>query len=159
MFTEPKLLKYPQAWIALGFGAGLSPKAPGTVGSLVAAALWWWLFADLTLPAQLGIIASGFALGIWVSGWMIVRAGVADPGYIVWDEFIGMWLALLLLPKTLAWYAIAFALFRLFDIVKRGPVGWADRRFSGGFGVMADDVVAGLLALAIVQLALRFSPL
>jgi phosphatidylglycerophosphatase A len=81
------------------------------------------------------------------SNWMIANTGVKDPGYIVWDEFIGMWIALLLLPKSLLAYALAFALFRLFDIVKKGPVGWADKRFSGGFGVMFDDVLAGLLAL------------
>ena len=159
MFTELKLLKYPQAWIALGFGTGLAPKAPGTIGSLAAAALWWLLFADLTLPAQVAIVALGFVLGVRVSAWMIAKTGIDDPGFIVWDEFIGMWIALLLLPKTLLWYAIAFALFRLFDAVKRGPVGWADRRFKGGFGVMIDDVFAGVLALAFVQLALRFSPL
>ena len=157
MCIEPKLLKYPQAWLALGFGTGLSPKAPGTAGSLAAAALWWLLFADLSLPIQVGVIASGFLLGVWVSDWMIARTHITDPGFIVWDECIGQWIALLMLPKTLLWYAVAFALFRLFDIVKRGPVGWADRRFKGGFGVMIDDVFAGLLALALVQIAYRSS--
>ena len=89
--------------------------------------------------------------------WLIARTGVKDPGYIVWDEFIGQWLALLLLPKSLAAAALAFAAFRLFDIVKRGPVGWADKRFSGGFGVMFDDVIAGLMALALVQAVWRFT--
>ncbi len=117
------------------------------------------MFADLALPIQLGIIALGFVLGVWASNWMIARTGIQDPGFIVWDEFIGQWLALLLLPKTLLWYAAAFALFRLFDIVKRGPVGWADRRFKGGFGVMFDDVLAGLLAMAFAQVAYRFSTL
>ena len=159
MFTELKLLKYPQAWIALGFGSGLSPKAPGTAASLAAAALWWLLFADLALPAQIGIIASGFVLGVWASAWMIARTGVKDPGYIVCDEFIGQWIALLLLPKTLLWYATGFALFRLFDIIKRGPVGWADKRFSGGFGVMIDDVIAGLLAMAAGVIILEMLPL
>lgn len=159
MFTELKLLKYPQAWIALGFGTGLSPKAPGTLGSLAAAALWWLLFADLAMPLRIAVIASGFALGIWASAWMIARTGVKDPGYIVWDEFVGQWLALLLLPKALLWYAIGFALFRLFDIVKRGPVGWADQRFTGGFGVMFDDAVAGLLAMLAGAAILAVPPL
>lgn len=156
MFTDMKLLKYPQAWIALGFGTGLSPAAPGTVASLAAAALWWLLFSELALPMQLGVVIAGFALGVLCSNWMIARTAVKDPGYIVCDEFIGMWIALLLLPKTLMAYALAFALFRLFDIVKKGPVGWADKRFSGGFGVMFDDVIAGLLALAIGQGLFRF---
>lgn len=158
MFTELKLLKYPQAWLALGFGTGLSPKAPGTLGSLAAVALWWLLFADLALPLRIAVIASGFGLGIWASAWMIAKTGVKDPGYIVWDEFIGQWLALLLLPKTVFWYAVGFALFRLFDIVKRGPVGWADKRFTGGFGVMFDDVVAGLLAMLAGLAILAITP-
>lgn len=156
MSIDAKLLKHPYAWIALGFGSGLSPKAPGTAGSLLAVMLWWLLFADLALPIQLGIIALGFVLGVWASNWMIARTGIQDPGFIVWDEFIGQWIALLLLPKTLVWYAIAFALFRLFDIVKRGPVGWADRRFKGGFGVMFDDVLAGLLAMGVGFATTRF---
>ena len=155
MFTDYRLLKHPYAWIALGFGSGLSKKAPGTVGSVLAALLWWWLMADQALWLQLLVIAVGFELGVRASNWMIAKTGVKDPGYIVWDEFIGQWIALLLLPKTLVACALAFALFRLFDIVKRGPVGWADKHFSGGFGVMIDDVFAGLLALAAAQVLLR----
>lgn len=152
MFTEYRLLKSPQAWIALGLGTGLSPKAPGTVASLAAAILWWQCFADSPLHWQIAIITIGFAIGVWVSAWMIAQTGNKDPGYVVCDEFIGQWIALLLLPKTLLWYAIGFALFRLFDIVKRGPVGWADKHFKGGFGVMFDDVIAGLLAMGAAQL-------
>jgi phosphatidylglycerophosphatase A len=155
MFTDYRLLKHPYAWIALGFGSGLSKKAPGTVGSVLAALLWWWLMADQALWLQLLVIAVGFELGVRASNWMIAKTGVKDPGYIVWDEFIGQWIALLLLPKTLVACALAFALFRLFDIVKRGPVGWADKHFSGGFGVMIDDVFAGLLALVAAQVLLR----
>lgn len=156
MFTDTKLLKHPYAWIALGFGTGLAPKAPGTIGSLAAAVLWWLLMAQQPILLQLAVILVGFELGVHASNWMIARTGVQDPGFIVWDEFIGQWLALLLLPKTLLWYAIGFALFRLFDIVKRGPVGWADKRFKGGFGVMFDDVIAGLMAMVLGYIALRF---
>lgn len=159
MFTDFRLLKHPYAWLALGFGAGLSPKAPGTVGSLAAVLLWWLLLADLSLPLQLAVIAAGFGLGVLASDWLIARTGVKDPGYIVWDEFIGQWLALLLLPKNLTAAALACAAFRLFDIVKRGPVGWADKRFSGGFGVMFDDLVAGAMALALVQAVRHFAGL
>jgi phosphatidylglycerophosphatase A len=152
MFTDYRLFKHPYAWIALGFGSGLMKKAPGTAGSALAAVLWWLLMAEQALWIQLLVIAVGFELGVRASNWMIAKTGVKDPGYIVWDEFIGQWIALLLLPKTLMAYVLAFALFRVFDIVKRGPVGWADKRFSGGFGVMIDDVIAGLLALAAAQL-------
>lgn len=151
MFTDKKLLKHPYAWIALGFGTGLAPKAPGTIGSLAAVAMWWFLYSNLSISFQVAIIAAGFAIGVIVSNWMIEKTGVQDPGFIVWDEFIGQWIALLLLPKTLLWYALGFAFFRVFDIVKHGPVGWADKRFKGGFGVMFDDVIAGLLALIILQ--------
>jgi phosphatidylglycerophosphatase A len=151
MFTNYKLLRHPYAWIALGFGTGLSPKAPGTIGSFAAVVLWWFLYSNLPLAFQLATIVAGFVIGVIVSNWMIEKTGVQDPGFIVWDEFIGQWIALLLLPKTLLWYAIGFALFRLFDIIKRGPVGWADKRFKGGFGVMFDDVIAGLMALILAQ--------
>ncbi len=156
MFTDTRLLKHPLAWIALGFGSGLSKWAPGTAGSLLAAALWWFLLADWPFWSQVLVIVLGFELGVYASNWMIANTGVKDPGYIVWDEFIGMWIALLLLPKTLVAYALAFALFRLFDIVKKGPVGWADKRFSGGFGVMFDDVIAGLMALAMGYAVMYF---
>jgi len=156
MFTDHRLLKHPYAWLALGFGSGLSPVAPGTAGSLLAAVLWWFFLAGQPLWLQLAVLIVGFELGVRASNWMIARTGIKDPGYIVWDECIGMWIALLFAPKTLLAYAVAFALFRLFDIVKRGPVGWADKRFSGGFGVMFDDVLAGLLALACLQLAGHF---
>jgi len=155
MFTDRHLLKHPYAWIALGFGSGLMKKAPGTAGSALAALLWWLLMAEQALWIQLLVIAVGFELGVRASNWMIAKTGVKDPGYIVWDEFIGQWIALLLLPKTLMAYVLAFALFRVFDIVKRGPVGWADKHFTGGFGVMIDDVFAGLLALAVALLIYR----
>ena len=157
MFTDRHLLKHPFAWIALGFGSGLSKIAPGTVGSLLAALLWWLIMANQVLWLQLVVIVLGFELGVCASNWMIARTGIQDPGFIVWDEFIGQWIALLLLPKTLLWYAIGFALFRVFDIVKKGPVGWADKRFKGGFGVMFDDVLAGLLAVACVQIIYRIA--
>ena len=113
--------------------------------------------AEQPVWLQLLVIAVGFELGVRAGNWMIAKTGVKDPGYIVWDEFIGQWIALLLLPKTLMAYVLAFVLFRLFDIVKRGPVGWADKRFSGGFGVMVDDAIAGLMALALVQAVWRFT--
>ena len=150
MFTNYRLLRHPYAWIALGFGSGLLPKAPGTLGSLVAVVLWWFLYSHLPLSFQLATIVAGFFVGVIVSNWMIEKTGIQDPGFIVWDEFIGQWIALILLPKTLLWYSLGFVLFRLFDIVKRGPVGWADKRFKGGFGVMFDDVIAGVMAMALL---------
>ena len=77
---------------------------------------------------------------------------IKDPGCIVWDEFVGLWITLLFLPEGLYWLLVGFVLFRLFDIVKPWPVSWLDRNLSGGLGIMADDVAAGLMALASLQL-------
>ena len=146
------LIAHPAHFIALGAGSGLSRIAPGTVGTL-----WAWigfvlLSNWLDATAWGWTLLAGLPLGWWACTLTARHAGIDDPGFIVWDEFIGQWLALLLLPKTLLWYAIGFALFRLFDMVKKGPVGWADKRFKGGFGVMFDDVIAGLLVLVSIQL-------
>jgi phosphatidylglycerophosphatase A len=135
--------------VAGGFGCGRSPWAPGTVASLVAVALgagllWLspWLLAAAAAAATLG-------------GVLAVRAAGAgdDPGWVVIDEFAGQWLTLLALPTPSASGLLAgFALFRLLDIVKPGPIGWADRH-HGPLAVMADDVLAGLLGAALLRAA------
>ena len=135
--------------IASGFGSGYAPKAPGTAGSLVAAvvgaALLWlspWALLAAALLASVG--------GIWA-----IRAAKVgnDPGWVVIDEFAGQWIALLGLSSASPFgVALAFALFRLFDITKPGPVGWADRQ-HGPVAVMADDVIAGALAAALLLIA------
>ena len=153
--TRRSLMKHPLGWIAAGFGAGFSPKAPGTVGSLAALLPWWFLLRDLPLPIYLGVLAAGFALGVWASEWTIRRTGIQDPSLVVWDEYVGMWIALAAAPAGWAWMQVAFVAFRVFDIAKPWPVGWADDALDGGFGAMADDALAGLYALAVVQ-ALAF---
>ncbi len=136
--------------IASGLGSGYAPKAPGTAGSLAAvmigAALLAW-----SPWAVLAAAALACAAGVWAIGAI---GPDGDPGWIVIDEFAGQWIALLGLasPSPLGVLA-AFALFRLFDITKPGPVGWADRR-HGPVWVMADDVIAGLIA-AVVLVAVR----
>jgi phosphatidylglycerophosphatase A len=150
-----RLLASPAGWLACGFGSGLTPKAQGTFGSL-AALLPWLLLRDLSVVAWLAIIVVTFAIGVWacdVSGRIL---GVADHRSIVWDEFVGQWIALL--PALLApWWAVlsGFLLFRLFDVWKPWPIGWFDRRVKGGFGVMLDDVIAGIFA-AIVLFAILY---
>ncbi|WP_146906967.1 phosphatidylglycerophosphatase A family protein [Arenimonas daejeonensis] len=153
--TRRKLMKHPLGWIAAGFGAGFSPRAPGTVGSLAALLPWWFLMKDMPLPVYLTVLAVGFGIGVWASHWAIARTGIEDPSLVVWDEYIGMWIALLFLPTGWAWVVAAFVLFRIFDIAKPWPVSWADRKLHGGFGAMLDDAIAGVYALAVVQ-ALAF---
>jgi phosphatidylglycerophosphatase A len=144
----------PMHWIASGGNIGRAPFAPGTVASLAAlliGALALWI--DHRLLTLLAI--SACVIGTWA----IHETGEqGDPGWIVVDEFAGQWIAMLGLGRV-SWYGLlaAFVLFRLFDIIKLGPVRWADRK-DGAIGVMADDVVAGLIAAAILFLAGIFFP-
>jgi phosphatidylglycerophosphatase A len=146
------ILTHPAGWIASGFGAGLSPIAPGTVGSAVALLPWLWL-RELPPGAYLAVVLAVFALGVWVSRVLVARLRVEDPGWIVIDEFVGQWLALALAPAGWIWLLAGFLLFRLFDVWKPWPVSWADRNVGGGLGVMLDDALAGLLAGAVLATA------
>lgn len=144
------LLATPAGWIACGLGSGLAPVAQGTFGSL-AAILPWLLLRELSLPMNLVVIVLGFALGVWACGMAGRALGVDDHRALVWDEFVGLWIALL--PALLApWWAvvIGFALFRLFDVWKPWPIRVLDRRLKGGLGVMVDDVVAGVFAAVVL---------
>ena len=146
-----RLLMHPAGWIATGFGAGLSPKAPGTVGSLVALIPWWLWLRHLPALEYGMVLVLALVIGLWAAGWVIARLRVEDPGVVVWDEFLGQWIALFAAPAGWPWMLGGFVLFRLFDIWKPWPVSWADRQVHGGFGAMLDDVLAGLYALAAMQ--------
>jgi phosphatidylglycerophosphatase A len=152
--TSPRrLLAHPAGWIATGFGVGLAPIAPGTFGSLVAL-IPWWLWLRHLPAAQYGIVlVLALLVGIWAASWAIAELRVEDPGVVVWDEFLGQWIALFAAPAGWPWMLGGFALFRLFDIWKPWPVSWADRKLHGGLGAMLDDVLAGMYALAVLQLA------
>ena len=148
------LLGHPAGWIATGFACGLSPMAPGTVGSLVAL-IPWLALRQLGWPLYLVVLLAAFMLGVWGCAWAVRRTGVDDPGFAVWDEFVGQWIALLPLvvaPRPWLWILCGFILFRLFDIWKPWPVSWADRTVKGGFGVMLDDVLAGGYAAVVLWL-------
>ena len=156
------LLSSPAGWLACGFGAGLAPVAQGTFGSL-AAVLAWLVLRQVALPGYLLVLVVGFALGVWACDVAGRALGVDDHRSLVWDEFIGQWIALLplggatLLPATgVAWWMVAagFALFRLFDVWKPWPIRWLDRHLKGGLGVMVDDVVAGLIAAIVLAAGL-----
>lgn len=151
--TPRLLLSHPAHFLSLGFGAGLSPWAPGTAGTLLAWALYPLLRTPLSEFVFFAMLISFFLAGVLAAERTGKALGVADHGAIVWDEIIATWLVLAFTPPSLLWQAIAVALFRFFDIVKPPPVSWADRRFKGGFGVMFDDIVAAgyaLLALAVL---------
>jgi phosphatidylglycerophosphatase A len=155
------MLSHPAHVIALGFGSGLSPKAPGTAGTL-----WAWLSFLILHPrledAQWALLLTvGFLVGVWACTVTARNMAVADPGAIVWDEIIAFWAVLWLVTPAGFWAQLAaFALFRFFDAAKPGPVAWADGLFKvkrgqtigwkQGFGIVFDDLVAALCALMII---------
>ncbi len=138
--------------LAFGFGSGAATKAPGTWGTL-AAVVPYLALAQLPLLAYLSVVLLAFIAGIYICGRTAADLGVHDHGGIVWDEFVGLWISLIALPAGWPWLVAGFVLFRIFDIAKPWPIGWADRRVSGGLGIMLDDVLAGFYTLFILQLA------
>ncbi len=147
------LWSHPANLFALGFGSGLAPKAPGTFGTLAALPLYWFFLQGLSLNWLLLVIGVSLLVGIWLCDVSAKSLGVHDHPGIVWDEFVGFWISCIALPAGWPWLVGAFVLFRLFDILKPWPIDWLDRRMPGGVGIMIDDVVAGLYALALLQLA------
>ncbi len=158
------MLSHPAHYIALGFGSGLSRWAPGTAGTL-----WAWLTFYLLQPAMNDtrwalLVAFALALGWWACSVAAKNLRVLDPSCVVWDEIAAFWLVLWLITPAGFWgQLVAFALFRFFDAVKPGPVGWADALFHGvdiandrhawhkaGFGIMLDDLVAAACTLLVI---------
>ncbi len=152
---EPASFADPAVFLVTGFACGFLRPAPGTWGSLLALAIWWLLLAGMAWPVQLAVVAGTVAAGTWLTHVVGRRYGVHDDPRIVIDEVAGLWLALLGAPATLLAGASGFLLFRVLDISKVWPVGWADRRVSGAVGVMLDDLIAGGLVLVVLQLAFR----
>lgn len=146
------LFSHPLHCLSFGLGTGLSPKAPGTVGTLLGFPLYW-LLMHLPLTQQWLSLAVLFLLGIWCCEVTGRALGVSDHGAIVWDEVVAMAAVLVTVPFTWAWGLAAFASFRLFDIWKPFPIGWVDQRVKGGFGVMLDDVLAAAMAIMVLQIA------
>lgn len=146
MFID--LLRSPTLLLAFGFGSGLSPKAPGTVGSLVAILLWL-LLCQLPVALYWMVVLAATLLGVYICGKAAEKLGVHDHSGIVWDEFVGLWIGMAFLSPTLGSIICGFVLFRFFDIVKPWPIGWLDKKMQGGMGIMIDDIVAGIFAAAI----------
>jgi phosphatidylglycerophosphatase A len=157
--------RHPLHWVALGFGSGLSPRAAGTVGTLWAWAAFLLLDRWLSPWGWAVWISCALLIGVWACTHTARALGSGDPGAIVWDEIVAFWLVLwLVMPAGWAMQLAAFGLFRFFDAVKPGPVGWADRLFkpvagqpigwSQGFGILFDDLVAAGCTLLVIALAL-----
>ncbi len=140
----------PEHLIAYGFGAGLSPKAPGTMGTLVAIPIYL-LLANLPGLVYLLAVAAMIGVGVWACDKVASELGEDDPSAIVWDEVVGFLVAMAAAPViSLAWIIMGFLLFRLFDIYKPWPVSWAENRFRGGIGIIADDLIAGAMTWVVL---------
>ncbi|MEY3038342.1 MAG: hypothetical protein RL143_909 [Pseudomonadota bacterium] len=148
--TPASIWRNPIHFLAFGLGSGAAPKAPGTFGTLAAIPLWL-LFADLPILSYIAVIVVASLVGIWLCGQTSKDLGVHDHGGIVWDEFVGLWITYISLPEGWLWVLFGFLLFRLFDIWKPWPIGWADSKVSGGLGIMLDDILAGFMALGVLQ--------
>lgn len=144
-------LKSPVQFLALGFGSGLAPKAPGTFGTLAAVPLFLFCsyFLNNTYLAILILIMS--VIGIYLCGKTAEDVGVDDHPAIVWDEFAGLFITLYLSDITWLTLLVGFILFRFFDILKPWPISFIDKKIHGGFGIMLDDIVAGFAAFACMQ--------
>ncbi|HUK60081.1 MAG TPA: phosphatidylglycerophosphatase A [Stellaceae bacterium] len=147
--ATPLSRAHPAMLVATLAGIGFLPKAPGTWGSLVALPFVWLAAHTGGAGAILAAAAAIFAIGWWAAAIVVQHMG-DDPPAVVVDEAAGQFLALAAAPLDLWHYAAGFALFRLFDIAKPWPVGWADRTIPGGFGVMVDDVLAAVYAAAVL---------
>jgi phosphatidylglycerophosphatase A len=153
---SPKFIfSHPAHFLAFGFGAGLSPYAPGTIGTLVAFPLFF-LLRGLDPVIYFTLVAVLYAAGVWFCDVAGKSLGVPDHGGIVWDEIVAFLLVLYFSPPTLPGYASAFLLFRLFDIWKPFPIRYADRHIHGGFGVMFDDLLAAIYAIVCLLLLVRW---
>ncbi|MBV1912588.1 MAG: phosphatidylglycerophosphatase A [Cycloclasticus sp.] len=142
-----QLLINPVQLLAFGFGSGLSKKAPGTMGTLLAIPFYYCLiqfYADFYLPVLLLVVISG----IWICGKAAEDIGVHDHGGIVWDEIAGYLLTMYWVGFSWQNVLIGFVLFRIFDIAKPWPINWLDKKVKGGFGIMVDDLLAGLMSAA-----------
>ncbi|WP_285163150.1 phosphatidylglycerophosphatase A family protein [Shewanella goraebulensis] len=152
--TDPAVLKLslknPVHFLALGFGSGLSAKAPGTFGTLAAVPLVY-LMGHLSLTAFIIITVISTLVGFYICDKAAKDMGVHDHGAIVWDEVAGLMITMIAAPAGLIWMVIGFALFRFFDILKPWPIRWLDAKVHGGFGIMIDDVLAGIFALICLQ--------
>ncbi len=135
--------------IGTGLGSGLFPVAPATAGSFVALVIYFFLPISGDSISLYLLIGVGFLIGIWATGSLSTPSD-EDPRRAVWDEFVGMWVTCLLLPKTLPWLAVAFVCFRILDVLKPWPARRLER-LHGGLGIMADDLLVGIYGAVLLN--------
>ncbi|NND91478.1 MAG: phosphatidylglycerophosphatase A [Granulosicoccus sp.] len=152
--TRSALFAGPANFIALGGGLGLSPHAPGTVGTLLGVPLLFLM--PQSLPAYALVLLLLFVLGVWCCHACAKALGLHDHPGIVWDEVVGYLLSMMAMPRTAWWVLAGFVVFRFFDILKPWPISWIDRQVHGGLGIMLDDVLAALFSLVTLQVLHRF---
>ena len=138
-------------WIATCFKVGYLPLAPGTWGSVFAILLWWAFLKNVNIYIFVILIIFSFLIGIVASNIVIDQRGDADPSYIIIDELVGQWLALLFIPQEYFYIVISFISFRFFDIIKPWPISLIEK-LPKGLGVMSDDFIAGLITLVLIQI-------
>ncbi|TCK17441.1 phosphatidylglycerophosphatase A [Thiogranum longum] len=146
VFSDPVL------WLAFGFGSGLSPRAPGTAGTLVAVPLFL-LLDQLSFAGYLTATVLISLAGVWICQRASQTLGVHDHPGIVWDEFAGYLVAMIMAPEGWTGILAGFVLFRFFDIWKPWPIGWVDKKVHGGLGIMLDDILAGLMVVVVLWVA------
>ena len=144
-------LSNPIHFLALGFGSGLAPKAPGTFGTLAAIPVFF-LALNLGNLSYLLLLLIMSVAGVYICGKAAKDAGVHDHGAIVWDEIVGFMITMYLIPVNWLTVLVGFALFRFFDILKPWPISYLDKNCHGGLGIMLDDIVAGIAAWACMML-------
>lgn len=150
----PSFRRHPVQFLAFGFGSGLSPKAPGTAGTVVAIPLYL-LIAEWSLLHYTVLVLLAAVVGVWICGAASRQLDVHDHPGIVWDEFVGFWITMWALPPDWIWVLAGFVVFRVYDIVKPWPVSALDRKVGGGFGIIVDDIVAGVMACVTLHIVLR----
>ena len=151
---QARLLRDPIHFLALGFGAGLSPYAPGTVGTLVAVPLIMFIGSFGWTALAIAALLMGVS-GVYICDASAKKMGVHDHPGIVWDEFTGFAITMLAVPLTWYWLIVGFVMFRFFDIVKPWPIREADHSLKGGLGIMLDDIIAGVFAGAVLYALAR----
>ena len=148
--SKKEILCNPIFLLAFGFGSGFAPKAPGTAGTLLAVLIHLIL---VNLPPWIHgtIIFAAFFIGIWICGRTAEYLGVHDHEGIVWDEFVGYWVMMFMVPSNWLWVSFGFVLFRILDIFKPWPISVVDRQVGGGLGIMLDDLLAGVMGAVCIH--------